>query len=82
VNVDSGVPTDVGGSSYDKTKSTGKLEWDLSTPTVLEVAQLASELINVGYRLNIFLAELWDRDPDIAHWRLKEGFWPCVRLVP
>lgn len=74
VDAQTGAFSNVARSRYEKDRATGKMIWDLHTPTTGELEQLATDLNNVALALNKRLGDLWDIDEDVRRWRAANGF--------
>ena len=73
VAADTGAFAKVARSRYEK-DATGKLIWDLRTPNLSELEQLATALNKNARNLNECLANLWDIDDQLRYWRAEHGF--------
>ncbi len=52
----------------------GKLIWELHTPTVLELEQLAIDLNSIATQINEWIAHLWDMDENSDAGAQSEDF--------
>jgi hypothetical protein len=52
----------------------GELTWDLRTPTIAELKQLAADLQKNARDLKDRLGNCWDYDEEVQRWRAEHNF--------